>query len=77
MLDCSLPQNIMENEKTLIVKNGELEFSYSCTKTIHTKVSEEVLLQLRTKDRVNVEQIILNVIVEELGLGVGNWELIY
>ncbi len=77
MVDCSLPQNNMENEKTLTVKNGDLEFSYSCTKTIHTKVSEEVLLQLKTKDRIDVEQIVLNVIVDELGLGAGNWELIY
>jgi hypothetical protein len=67
----------MENEKVLTIKNGELEFSYTCTKTIHTKVSEEVLLQLKTKDRINVEQIVLGVIVDELGLGSGDWELVY
>lgn len=64
-------------EKILTIKNGELEFEYVCTKTIHTKVSEEVLLQLKTKDRINVVQIVTDVIVNELGLGVGEWELIY
>lgn len=62
--------------KTLTIKNGELEFQYECTKTIHTKVSEEVLLQLKTKDRIDVAQIVTDVIVNELGLGNGDWELI-
>ena len=64
-------------EKILTIKNGELEFEYTCTKTIHTKVSEEVLFQLKTKDRINVVQIVTDVIVNELGLGVGEWELVY
>lgn len=64
-------------QKTLIIKNGELEFQYECTKTIHTKVSEEVLLQLKSKNKVDVVKIVTDVIVDELGLGVGQWELIY
>lgn len=64
-------------EKILIIKNGELQFEYTCTKTIHTKVSEEVLLQLKNKDRINVVQIVTDVIVDELGLGAGQWELVY
>lgn len=64
-------------EKILKIKNGELEFDYSCTKTIHTKVSEEVLLQLKSKNKVDVVQIVTDVIVDELGLGNGDWELVY
>lgn len=63
-------------EKTLKISNGELTFDYVCTKTIHTKVSEQILIQLKYKDRVNPAQVVLDVIVEELGLGEGDWQLV-
>ena len=62
--------------KTLTISNGELTFEYECTKTIHTRVSEEVLQQLKTKDKIDTVKIITDVIVDELGLGEGNWQLI-
>jgi hypothetical protein len=65
----------MDETKTLTLSNGEMAFEYECTKTIHTKVSEEVLRQSKIKNKVDVKQVVTDVIVNELGLGDGDWQL--
>ena len=65
----------MDEVKTLKLTDGEMVFDYQCTKTIHTKVSEEVLRQSKMRNVVDVKKIVTDVIVNELGLGEGNWQI--
>lgn len=65
----------MDEVKTLKLTDGEMVFDYQCTKTIHTKVSEEVLHQSKMRNVVDVKKIVTDVIVNELGLGEGNWQI--
>ena len=65
----------MDEVKALKLTDGEMVFDYQCTKTIHTKVSEEVLRQSKMRNVVDVKKIVTDVIVNELGLGEGNWQI--
>ena len=65
----------MDEVKTLKLTDGEMVFDYQYTKTIHTKVSEEVLRQSKMRNVVDVKKIVTDVIVNELGLGEGNWQI--
>lgn len=51
--------------KTLKISNGTDTFDIECTNKIHTRVSEECMLQLTYKNKVVPEQVVLQVLLEE------------
>jgi hypothetical protein len=52
--------------KTLKITNGIESFDIECTNKIHTRVSEECLLQMTYKNKIIPEQVVLQVLLEEL-----------
>lgn len=58
--------------KTLTITNGTESYDIECTNKIHTKVSEECMLQLTYKNRINPEEVVLKVLLEESKINTGN-----
>jgi len=52
--------------KTIKITNGIELFEIECTNKIHTRVSEECLLQMTYKNKIIPEQVVLQVLLEEL-----------
>jgi len=52
--------------KTIKITNGIELFDIECTNKIHTRVSEECLLQMTYKNKIIPEQVVLQVLLEEL-----------
>ena len=52
--------------KTLKISNGTDTVDVECTNKIHTRVSEECVLQLTYKNKIVPEQVVLQVLLEEL-----------
>lgn len=51
--------------KTLTISNGTDTVDVECTNKIHTRVSEECVLQMTYKNKIVPEQVVLQVLLEE------------
>lgn len=51
--------------KTLTISNGTDTIDIECTNKIHTRVSEECLLQMTYKNKINPEEVVLKVLLDE------------
>lgn len=64
--------------KFLTISDGTESFEIECTSTINTKVSEECMIQLSQTDRINPQDIVLKVLLDEIGIeekDTVNWSL--
>lgn len=62
--------------KTLTLTNGTKYIQVECTNKLNTKISEECMIQLSHKNKINPEEIVLKVLLEELKIdNKDEWEL--
>ncbi len=65
--------------KFLTISNGSESFEIECTSTINTKVSEMCMIQLSQTDKIDPNDVVLNVLLDEIGIeekDKSNWCLI-
>jgi hypothetical protein len=54
--------------KILTITNGIDTLDVECTSTIHTKVSEECMIQLAQVDKINPKSIVLNILLNDMAI---------